>query len=297
MKLNFYEWIKDKAKRGEEIKFTALLIDTDNSPLLKNSAKRMVEEGIALEIEDGIDLDNEDNRTKIDRMFIYHVNKYALDHLVAESEEMARKATRSKAMMLEFTKLPNTTDEQIAEVKKEIEQQKEEAIQNIKRVNFIKAQFEDQENIDGFINDGTVWFRDDKQVALDIIDEIKEVKDDKVNNFITASALIHEIDALINRINHTIEQLDLFINGESNEINIEVEGIEEMTQKDKIALSAEEAQKEKIEPTHLENIEKKEELAKAQEAKQAEDEVLLDGISINIDDVEDNSPAPSPFPH
>lgn len=292
MKLPFYEWLKDKAKRGEEIKFTALLIDTDNSPLLKNSAKRMVEEGAELELEDGIDLDNEDNRTRIDRMFIYHLNKYALDRLIKESEEMARKATRSKAMMLEFAKLPNTTDEQIAEVKKEIEKQKEEAIENIKRVNFIKAQFEDQDNIDGYINDGTVWFRDDKQVALDIIDEIKEVKDDKVNNFITASTLIHEIDALINRINHTITQLEMFINGESDEIDIEE--VEEIAPEDEIALSTEEANKEKIAPTQLENIEK-EEPAKEKAVKQDEDEVLLDGISIDMDNIEeDNSPAPSP---
>ena len=295
MRLDFYQWISDKRKREEPLVLTALLVDVDNSPLLKMSAKRMIEDDFALDIPDEYDMSDPKMQAKIDRMFIYNVNRYALDHLLEEDKEAIIKATRAVAMAQEFGSLPNVSEEQAKEAKAESEKIKEEVLKNHDAVLVIKAQFEDEKNTEAFISDGSVWFRDDKQVALDIIEEIEEVKDEEVNNMITASALVHRIDTLIHRINETIERLDMFIKGErEEEIEEEIEGAVEISEDDTIALTAEEAEKEKIAPTHLPDAKEALEKEKAEtvDVGVGVDPALLD----EIEEEEDNAPAPSSTP-
>lgn len=296
MRLDFYQWINDKRKRGEKLTLTALLVDVDNSPLLKMSAKKMIEDDFALDIPDDYDLKDPDTLAKIDRMFIYNVNRYALEHLLAEDKEALIKATRTKAMAEEFVKLPNVSEEQKKEVLQESEEIKKEALASHEAVLVIKAQFEDEENTAAFIADGSVWFRDDKQVALDIIEEIEEVKDEEVNNLITASALVHRIDALISRINETIERLDMFIKGERGELQEqeeEIAGAVEMTEEDTIALTADEAAKEKIEATHLPDAKEALKREKDEEIELGKNTSVNPALFDDLDEEPEASPAPA----
>jgi len=256
MKIDFYKWVEEKRERGEKLKLTALLVDVDNSPLLKMSAKKMIEDGFYLEVPNDYDLLNEETRKKVERLFQYEVNRYALNHMIEADEQALMRAAKMKAMAMELINLPNTTEEQKQEIIAEVEAVKNKVLQEHKAVLDLKTMFENEENRDGFISDGTVWFRDDKQLALDIIEEIEEVRDEEVNNIVTASTLVSRIDELLLRINATIERIDMFLSGEEEEIEEEIDGAVEMKEDDEVAIDAQEASKEKIEPTKLPDAKK-----------------------------------------